>query len=777
MFSGVPSPMEEAENSPGPTALRSFQERRKGFESPSNTPPGLTPKKPAVPKPVLAPKAPANEVKPPLVKPVGGINRTAVSPNTNIQAREERTTFPKPSGFKTPSQQTEEPKFPFPKPISNKPFVSVNNASQEAKFGGLKPTFPPEPKGTEEKPPFPKPSQLKSVNYTSENESKPPFQKKPPFGAKPPINVGGSPSENSFNKHNLVAKTFSGSPDNKPIKQIKESTEENMSGSPSSQPFHGVPLRPSGIKQLQSPFLNKSTEEPNGSPKPSSIAKDFQMKTNQNGNSSSPFGLKHPRTSSVPDNLEVSKDPNEPKRKPFPSLAKLGPPPQKPTRPPNVDIEKFRKRAGGKVLVSEQKSSALSSALPPPPPIKSPLGPVPVPNLPPRNIRLPEPIMPDDDNYDDVEGPAHNDISEESEGEEVYDELDEPRKEQEKDEKKRKKELEQARKEQKEKEKKEQEIRKKFKLVNKIEVIHQVKASVDHKGGKNELSFKNGDEIEIIRVTDNPEGKWLGRMNGIYGYIKTTMVNVDYDSLRRRKTVIMTTPVKHDSDQEIYDDVGEDEASNKSAGNSFFPPPPSNDDIYDGVDDDPHDSSVPQEEEKSGTWSWFKKRKGTQQKQKHVSEKTESEEGEDEFSLSHSSIPDSDVYDDVETDFPPPPIESSLFMSKRTDTLGRSPDYKTLKKLEKEEKDFRKKFKFTGDIRVLSTVQVVLNLSTKKWGSKDLPLKAGETLDVLQLSSGSTLLCRNNEGKYGYVLRSNIIDHDDGEIYDDIGEDCIYDND
>ncbi|CAI9602239.1 unnamed protein product, partial [Staurois parvus] len=142
------------------------------------------------------------------------------------------------------------------------------------------------------------------------------------------------------------------------------------------------------------------------------------------------------------------------------------------------------------------------------------------------------------------------------------------RKDQEKDEKKRKKELEQAKKEQKDKEKKEQEIRKKFKLTSDIEVIHQVKASVDHKGGKNELSFKSGDQIEVIRVTDNPEGKWLGRMNGIYGYIKTTMVNVDYDSLRRRKTVTMTIPIKPDPDQEIYDDVGEDEAINNSGGNS-----------------------------------------------------------------------------------------------------------------------------------------------------------------------------------------------------------------
>nr|DBA23683.1 TPA: hypothetical protein GDO54_014574 [Pyxicephalus adspersus] len=675
--------MEETENSSGPPALKSFQERRKGFESTSNTPPGLTPKKPAVPKPVLAPKA--NEVKPPFVKPTAGINRTPISSNTNSQAKEDRNTFPKPSAFKSPSQQTEEPKVPFLKPVAGKPFGNANNSPQDVKVGGFKSTFPPETKRIEDKPALPKPSQLKPLNLPPENEAKPPFQKKPQFGAKPPVNLGGSHIENSFNKHNLVTKTFSGPQDNKPKIQVKESTEENMSASP--QHLHGAPSRPTGIKQIQSPFLNKNTDEPKESVKPSFTPKDFQMKTNQNGNSSSPFGLKHSGTLFTQDNLRETKDPNEPNRKPLPSLAKLGPPPQKPARPPNVDIERYRagKGIGGKVPVSEQKSSALSSALPPPPPpIKTPTGPSPVPTLPPRNIRLPEPIVPDDDNYDDIEGMQAlyscyvPEESEESD-QELYEGLDEPRKEQEKNEKKRKKELEQAKKEQREREKKEQEIRKKFKLTDKIEVIHQVKACVDHKGGKNELSFKNGDEIEILRVTDNPEGKWLGRMNGNYGYIKTTMVNVDYDSLRRRKTETLLTPIKPDPDQEIYDDVGEDEASHND------------DDIYDGVDDD---------------------------------------------------IPDNDVYDDVETDFPPPPpLESTLSNRKK------SLDYKTLKKLEKEEKEFRKKFKFTGDIRVLTRVQVVLNLSTKKWGSKDLPLKVGETLDIIQHTSNSTFLCRNSEGK------------------------------
>lgn len=51
-------------------------------------------------------------------------------------------------------------------------------------------------------------------------------------------------------------------------------------------------------------------------------------------------------------------------------------------------------------------------------------------------------------------------------------------------------------------------------LTGPIQVLHQARACVDHKGGKNELTVKQGDEIEIIRLTDNPEGKWLGRIKG-----------------------------------------------------------------------------------------------------------------------------------------------------------------------------------------------------------------------------------------------------------------------
>ncbi|XP_073418754.1 FYN-binding protein 1 isoform X3 [Dendrobates tinctorius] len=722
MFNAAPAPVEGAEKSPGHSSLSSFQARRAEFAKGNNSAPATFPKKPASPKPLQIPKSASDEAKPPILRPAG-FNRSVGSIHGASQDSDAKPTFPKPSGFKTFEQPKDEPKVPFPKPLGNKPFQTTNSLQQNKI--GVKLPVPAEPKDDLQKPVFPRPSTFKA----SEIESKPYVQKRPPFGAKPPLNPVVSSSELNSNKHGFASKTFSNS-----LERKKQTTAEDPEQGPTPQIFPGVTLRSTGIKPVQSPLINQSNDEPNDKTKPATPIKDYQAKANHEGSPSLPFTSKYPRIpSSSSENAKEQKNSSEPKRKPLPTQAQLGPPPQKPARPPNVDIERFRrgKTTGTKVPVSEQRSSALSAALPPPPPaVKSPAGPS-GPCLPPRIIRS------TNEDYKSEDGAIIDDISEESDEDgECYDLIDENsaqyRKEQEeKNEKKRKKELEQAKKEQ----KKELEIKKRFKLSDRVDVIHQAKANMDYKGGKNELSFKNGDQIEILRVTDNPEGKWLGRMKGNYGYIKTAMVKVDYDSLPRKKPA-MHLPVKVESDQDIYDDVGEqDSISNHSvSANSYFPPPPpDDDDIYNDVDDDSPDRG--------------------------------------------NSTLESDVYDDVaSSDFPPPPTESSLSVASRDSIVRKSPDLQTLKRIKKEEKEFRKKFKFTGEIRVLSTVQVVMNLTTKKWGSKDLSLKPGETLSVIQHGNDNTFLCKNNEGKYGYVCGSNIMDND-GDIYDDIGEDCIYDND
>ncbi|XP_075444676.1 FYN-binding protein 1 isoform X2 [Ascaphus truei] len=831
-------------NTPGrPVPKVGIQARKAALEKLTNattthSASGVTsPKKPESPKLPRGLKPLPEQVKPSFPKPSVGVNRLGSSFHAPNKETDGRGVFPKPSGFKPSDLHKEEPKVLFPKPTGTKPYIGNSSQQYEHKIAGIKPSLQPEQQENEEKLTFPKPSALRGVIVTKENESKPTFPPKIAVGPKPSLNLNVCSSENNFKKNAFVPKTYSSSQDVKPFKSTKESTEGNEASSPSPPSFLGVTLKSastSGVKSIQSPFFKQNLEENVEGTKPHNVGKDFMNKLKQDDNNSRPVATKFPRLQpkfiadqgpSFLDKLKEEKDPSEPKRKPLQPLFKLGPAPQKPSRPPFVDLERIKSTKGygsSKGVSNEQKttySSALSTVLPPPPTPYIPVaqgGPPPtssfvakqpppstfLPNLPPRNIRPIESVTPaDEDNYDDIEHEGHSTAGNDDEislegSEEFYEGIDEEsvqnRREQEaKKDKEEKKRLEQAKKEQKEKEKKEQEIRKRFKLTGLIEVIHQVNACLDYKGGKNELSVKQGDQIEIIRITDNPEGKWLARMKGCYGYIKTTTVNIDYDSLKRKKT-IMAMPIRSaENDQEIYDDV-EDSTNKQSAGKSgsaHFSPPPSNDDddIYDGIDEDINVSSVPQDEEKANNWSWglFKRMKGGDFRKKSVYEKTEKENSEespvDLTPTTQQSVPepDGDVYDDVDaSDFPPPPIEFSAGKNVKYPTLGRSDakDSRKLKKFEKEEKDFRKRFKYTGEIRVLSSTQVVSALTSKKWDSKDLPLKPGESLDIIQNTNENTLLCRNDEGKYGYVLRRNLIDAD-GEIYDDIGEDCIYDND
>lgn len=334
MFNAAPSPMEGSEKPP----LNSFQARRAEFAKGNNSIPGAFPKKPASPKPLLVPKSASDEAKPPVVRP-GGLNRFGGSIHASNQDSEGKPAFPKPPGFKTFDQPKDEPKAPFPKPIGNKPILPTNSPP-EHKFG-VKPPLPTE---DHQKPVFPRPSAVK----VSENESKPYIQKKPPFGAKPSVNSIGSPNEANSNKHGLAQNTFSNSLENKPTRPTKDTTEENPTPGSTSQPFPGVTLRPTGIKPLQSPFLKQNIDEPNDRTKPSTPVKDYQAKANHDRGNSLPSVSKFPRipsTSQMPtasDNSKEPKDSLEPKRKPLPTPAQLGPPPQKPTRPPNVDIERFR---------------------------------------------------------------------------------------------------------------------------------------------------------------------------------------------------------------------------------------------------------------------------------------------------------------------------------------------------------------------------------------------------------------------------------------------------
>ncbi|XP_072562730.1 FYN-binding protein 1-like [Paramormyrops kingsleyae] len=423
-------------------------------------------------------------------------------------------------------------------------------------------------------------------------------------------------------------------------------------------------------------------------------------------------------------------DPSTPRKKTLPNIFSLGNAPPKPNRPPKVNLEMF---TGDRGCVKDDPKQKMGGAS-----CSQPVAPPPAPSLflrAPVAKAQPELEEEEEESYDDVGlsgapppppgGHPSNKPEDEGDGE-MYEDIEElrmpkdskeTREQEKKHEKDKKKRIEQERKEQKEREKKEQEVRKKFKITGPIQVIHTARARKDCKGGKNDLSLKEGQTVEIVRIADNPDGRWLARTHeGSYGYVKTTAVEGE----------------------------GASPAQTGRNNSEDFPPPLEEDEIYNDVDDG--DLNLPP-----------------------PSNLDESNEG-----LGAAS--GDEVYDDVDSSaFPPPPPMNSLPQLKPKGKLEEK-DPKKQKKFEKEEKDFRKKFKYTGEITVMYQVTVVPVLTSKKWGNKDLPLKPGEIIDVITKPVDNKLIGRNQDGKFGYVSTSNIL-QGDTDVYDDVGEGCIYDND
>ncbi|XP_012928983.1 FYN-binding protein isoform X2 [Heterocephalus glaber] len=773
---------------------------------PSNMPKFGTPKPPLAVKPTFEEK-PDKEPKPPFVKPSGVNQRFGTLSNSATREPDIKMGFPKPGGLKPINLPKEDSKPVFPRPPGNKSSLHSVNQDQDMKTPGPKPgTAPPAPE-SEQRLAFSRLAGAKGkfTSASPDHDAKPLFPK-PIIGQKPALGTENSHEDENLTKNMsaqkgsptpLGAKSKGGS-----VKPTREAPEnKGHGGDASSSPFTGVVLKPAGSRG--SPGLSRNGEENKEYRKIDATKNIFLSKVNQEESAKFP---KPPSKLTVggpwgqsQEKEKKDKNPAIPKQKPLPPLSTLGPPPPKPSRPPNVDLTKFRK-ADSANSTSKSQTSYSTTALPPTPPSQSASQPPlpashpsqpPAPSLPPRNIK--PPFDPKSTVHEEnQDGVMHSDgtgnLEEDQDSEvETYEDIEASKERDKKREKEEKKRIELERKEQKEKEKKEQELRKKFKLTGPIQVIHQAKACCDVKGGKNELSFKQGEEIEIIRITDNPEGKWLGRTaRGSYGYIKTTAVEIDYDSLKRKKSSFTTLSRPIEDDQEVYDDVAEQDASNsqsQSGSGGVFPPPP-DDDIYDGIEEeDANDGSTLQVEEKSSTWSWgiLKKLKGKDDKKKSIREKRKVSESDNNEGSSFPSPPKQlevgeEVYDDVDaSDFPALPAEMS-YGSSTGKAKTEDKDPKKPKKQGKEEKDLRKKFKYDGEIRVLYSTKVSSSLTSKKWGTRDLQIRPGESLEVIQNTDDTKVLCRNEEGKYGYVLRSHLVDND-GEIYDDIADGCIYDND
>ncbi|XP_023568459.1 FYN-binding protein 1 [Octodon degus] len=689
-----------AQNSPsGIQARKNLFDNATGNVTPSagpgNVPKLGTPKPPLAVKPTFEEK-PDKEPKPPFLKPTAVAQKFGTLTNSVTRDPDTKVGFPKPGGLKPINLPKEESKPVLPRPPGNKlPLHSVNQ-DQDVKTQVPKPGPPPPATENEQRQAFPKVAgpKAKFMPAAQDHDAKPLFPK-PTIGQKPALGPENPQEDESLPKTVFAQRGFptplGAKSKGGPLKPTREDSEsKGHGGDMSSSPFAGVVLKPAGNRG--SPGLSRNGEENKEHRKIDAAKNIFLSKMNQEEPASGAAPSRFPK---VPSKVTVGgpwaqnqekekedKNPAVPRQKPLPPLSALGPPPPKPNRPPHVDLARFRKVDSAN-SISKSQTSYSTTSLPPTPSSQRPSQPPlpashpsqpPAPSLPPRNIK---PAFDPKSNINEesqdgimhAEGTGILEEEQESEGE-TYEDIEASKERDKKREKEEKKRLELERKEQKEKEKKEQELKKKFKLTGPIQVIHQAKACCDVKGGKNELSFKQGEEIEIIRITDNPEGKWLGRTaRGSYGYIKTTAVEIDYDSLKRKKSSFTTLPSRPvEDDQEVYDDVAEQDANNSQnqsgSGEGAFPLPP--DDIYDGIEEeDGGDCSAPQVEEKSSTWSWgiLKKLKGKDDKKKSVREKRKVSESDNNEGSSFPSPPKQlemgeEVYDDVDaSDFPPPPAE------------------------------------------------------------------------------------------------------------------------
>ncbi|KAI3362389.1 hypothetical protein L3Q82_012691 [Scortum barcoo] len=686
------------------------------------------------------------------VPPKPNILKNTVSTKSDT---EESKTKALASRFSNAQDDTAAKPFGVNKQVPLKPTLSQ---AGEAKGPAQKPLVKPSLSSTlsDAKPAFPKPSPAISskpswVKEDSGGGATSPVPPKLPLQHKPSSSIGK-------------------------LRQInQEVAAGNTDTAAKAPPAVNSAFKPSSNFRTAQNIFNKEkdkTEPSDGGTKEDGAGKPPLTATNSNLPPKPPANKK-PSVKKPPKSFPQSSGVNGdatsgPKRTPLPNSLALGPAPAKPNRPPKVNLENFKRGAEASdngpanfkkpvapTPLSSHPSNHSNHVSPTPPPSSA------LPSLPPRH---PGTMVQDqEDFYDDVDEfssppplpPSAGSVTAQEENDdddgEMYEDLDErweaaeqkQEKMKEKDEKEEKKRLEAEKKEQKEREKKEQDARKKFKLMGPLEVIQQGKARVDCRGSKTDLALKQGDCLDIIRVQGNPEGKWLGRtQDGSIGYVKTTSVEIDFNSLKNNTASPATS-----YDPEVYDDIDVAPPDNSSAikgpGVVLPPLPGDGGEIYDDVLDPNLEVRVPPPSQFTA-----------------------------EGNSDQPGAIDEEIYDDVDSqNLPPLPPVSSIPTPKKNEM-----DPKKQKKFEKEEKEFRKKFKYDGEIQVLYQVTIIKTLTNKKWSGKELPIKAGEKLDVIVKAVDNKLICRNEDGKIGYVSTSHI-ETDDGDIYDDIGDDCIYDND
>ncbi|XP_029474056.1 FYN-binding protein 2 isoform X3 [Rhinatrema bivittatum] len=324
--------------------------------------------------------------------------------------------------------------------------------------------------------------------------------------------------------------------------------------------------------------------------------------------------------------------------------------------------------------------------------------------------------------------------------------------------------------------KKEKELMKKLKITGSEEVLYRAQVNEDCNAGKSMLPLKQGDVVDIIRISNCPSGKWLAKdEKGNFGYVYVKALKVDKETIAKSQQSMKPKEVIGG----VYDDVEGKQSDFRSE--MTWSPSFSSDSFSEETTEETYDDvqsedviAAREDGKRKGLGKLFLTEKNLFKVKNH-----KSKENLDNLS---NSIPNlADVYDDIDPDqkaskerekmkrwmqkFPTPKEKrksTEVFESEATwyadvhsstsrNVLKNMLEKEKNRKMTKEEKSFRERFRYTKEIVVINTAIVEYSASTPKKGKLDLRITQGETLEVIDISDGNEIICRNSEGKYGYV--------------------------
>ncbi|XP_078264106.1 FYN-binding protein 1 isoform X2 [Rhinoraja longicauda] len=320
--------------------------------------------------------------------------------------------------------------------------------------------------------------------------------------------------------------------------------------------------------------------------------------------------------------------------------------------------------------------------------------------------------------------------------------------------------------------KRRKELQKKFNLTGSELPIHKVQMHEHLKGGKLNLKVKAGEMVEIIRMVDCPAGKWLAKsQDGNYGYIQIDAVKMNIAEI---KEVSNRMPKSMQMTEEIYDDVGLTDMTEEEYSTELFDSIEETSNIYDDVLSNvmtsPIDSS-PQihlaDKESLHEEVYDDVEVGTSDVNSALESTLSTTDFDSDKSSLYEDVNNIRELNDSELDFStensftvdvkmPRAKVRGIFKGKKKDP-SEEKETKVNKKKMLNEQEFRENFNYTKEIFVENVAVVEKNVVQEQKGPLYLRIKSREKLDVIDIGEENLIICRNKEGKYGYVHISHLI--------------------